>query len=420
MKEKSKTRRQVVSWCLYDFANSCYSAVIAAVIYPVYYVNVIVGNSEGLGDLWWGRAISTSMFIVALSAPFVGGIADYGGLRKKFLFVYTQVAVLSILALTLVEPGMVFTGFILIVFANTAFEGGLVFYNSYLNDIAAQDYRGRVSSWGFATGYIGSFLSLLIALPLVKAGRFDIVWVYTGMFYFIFSLPVFIFLPSQDALHGDAKENKGNIFSNITSSSAAGFKRTIITFKEIAKKRQIKRFLLSFLLYMDGVNTVIVFASIFAATTLGFKSEELIYMFLIIQLTAFAGALVMAKPVDIWGPKKVIILSLVLWSVVSIVSFFVHEKRVFFVVASVAGFGLGTVQSASRALFSMFIPKNRESEYFGVYSMIGKTSAILGPLLFGFVSVAFKSQRPAVLSIVVFFILGLLLISLVDEKKIND
>ncbi len=399
-------RKNILSWCLYDFANSSYSAVIAAVIYPVYYVNVVVGNSAGLGDLWWGRAIALSMLIVALTSPFLGGMADYSGKRKCFLFIYTLVAVVSTAALALVDSGMVFAGFIIVVFANTAFEGGLVFYNAFLNDIATKEYRGRVSSWGFAVGYIGSFLSLIIALPLVKAKLFDYVWLYVALFYFVFSLPIFLVL-----------NNKKDTYpiNSIITSARSGFIEAINTFKQIVQNHNVKKFLLAFLFYMDGVNTVIVFASIFAATTLGFKSEELIYMFLTIQLTAFTGAMVMAKPIDKWGANKVIVISLVLWCLVSGISFFVQSKAAFFVVATMAGFGLGTIQAASRTFFSLFIPKGKDSEYFGVYSMIGKTSAILGPLLFGYISTMFASQRPAVLSIMVFFIVGLLLIKQVKE-----
>src|SRR3990172_3572743 len=150
--EKTMNKRQIISWCLFDFANSSYSAVISAVIFPVYYAGVIVGNNAGEGDLWWGRAISFSMLFIALSSPFLGGIADYAGLRKRLLAVYTAICVVALFGFSLLTPGAVVTGFVLIVFANIGMEGGLVFYNSFLPRIAPTGYHGRVSSWGFSTG----------------------------------------------------------------------------------------------------------------------------------------------------------------------------------------------------------------------------------------------------------------------------
>ena len=171
--------------------------------------------------------------------------------------------------------------------------------------------------------------------------------------------------------------------------------------------RDQRRFLLAYLLYEDGVNTVIVFSSIFAATTLGFKSEELIGLYLVVQVTALAGAFAMARPIDFWGPKKVVSLSLGLWVLVTILVYFIYSEKVFFLVAaSMAGLGLGTVQAATRAFFAQFIPPGEESRYFGVYSLVGKTSAVLGPLIFGAVSSLTQNQRPAVAAVSILFIAG--------------
>lgn len=167
--------RKIFSWCLFDFANSSYSAVIAAVIFPVYYTTVVVGNDANLGDLWWGRAISVSMAFVALSSPFLGGISDYARAKKKFLVAYTLLCVLATAFLALVDRGMVMAGFVLLVLANVGMEGGIVFYNSFLNDIADNEHQGRVSAWGYATGYLGSIISLAVALVLVKTDHITFV-----------------------------------------------------------------------------------------------------------------------------------------------------------------------------------------------------------------------------------------------------
>jgi UMF1 family MFS transporter len=392
-------KKHIISWTFFDFANSSYSAVIASVVFPVYYANTIVGNETGLGDLWWGRAISVSMAFVALSSPFMGGIADYGGIRKRFLFLYTALSVSAVASLSILEKGMVFEGFVLIIAANLGMEGGLVFYNSFLPRIAPQEYQGRVSAWGFMVGYTGSIISLLFALLLMRAGRFEATWLMVAVFFALCSIPAFLFLPA---------DTKGKF--SLAHAGIKGFRYTLKTLKEIWGRKEPRKFLISYLLYEDGVNTVIVFSSIFAATTLGFKPQELIALYLIVQTTALLGALVMAKPIDLWGPKKVVIISLFMWTSVAIIAFFVMTKIQFWILASFAGLGLGTVQAATRAFYTQFIPEGREAEYFGVYSLVGKSSAILGPLIFGQVSTTFRNQRPAILSVAAFFLIGMLIL----------
>ncbi|MGQ9571216.1 MAG: MFS transporter [Thermodesulfovibrionales bacterium] len=253
----------------------------------------MLGNKSGLGDLWWGRAISLSMAIVAISSPFLGGIADYGGIKKRLLIFYTIISGSSITSFSILSEGMIFEGFIMIIFANIGMEGGLVFYNSFLPRIAPLDYQGRVSAWGFGVGYIGSVLSLLLALPLVRIGKYDAIWIMVASFFMLFSIPAFLFLPS------DTKREVSAI-----QAGMKGLKYTINTLKEIWNKKEARKFLISYFIYEDGVNTVIVFSSIFAATMLGFKPQELIILYLVVQVSALIASFVMAKPIDIWGPKK--------------------------------------------------------------------------------------------------------------------
>lgn len=401
--------KKILSWCLFDFANSSYSAVIASVIFPVYYANMIVGNETGLGDLWWGRAIAVSMAVVAISSPFLGGIADYARIRKRLLIFYTLFCISSVALFHFLHRGMVIEGFILIVLANIGMEGGLVFYNSFLPEISKTTHQGRVSAWGFGVGYTGSIISLLLALFLIKQGLMSMTWPMVAMFFGIFSLPAFLFLP-PDVKKGDFIMSTS---STLCGAAMYGLRYTWQTLKKIWANKEQRKFLTAYLIYEDGVNTVIVFSSIFAATTLQFKPEELIGMYLIVQATALIGAFLMARPIDYWGPKKVVVLSLVMWIAVSIAAFFVQIKTHFFIIASIAGLGLGTVQAATRAFYTQFIPDGQESEYFGVYSLVGKSSAILGPLVFGYLSSAFGSQRPAVLSVALFFIVGLIIVQTV-------
>jgi UMF1 family MFS transporter len=348
------------------------------------------------------------MAIVALSSPFLGGIADYGGLRKKFLFLYTALSVGAVVSLSILEKGMVLEGFILVVAANLGMEGGLVFYNSFLPRITPREYQGRVSAWGFMVGYAGSILSLLIAFPLVKAGQFTATWLMVGFFFALCSIPAFLFLPA------DTKAEY-----SMVRAGMRGIRYAIKTLREIWGRKEPRKFLISYLIYEDGVNTVIVFSGIFAATTLGFRPHELITLYLVVQATALLGSLFMAKPIDLWGPKKVVMSSLVMWAAVAAVAFLIRTKAHFWILASFAGLGLGTVQAATRAFYTQFIPEGNEAEYFGVYSLVGKSSAILGPLVFGHVSTTFGSQRPAILSVAAFFIAGLIVLKSVKGGEPN-
>lgn len=399
--------KKIFSWCLFDFANSSYSAVIAATIFPVYYANHIVGNLRGEGDLWWGRAIAVSMALVAMTSPFLGGMADYGSIRKRMMFLFTFVSVASVASFAFLEKGMVIPGFFMIVLANTGMEGGLVFYNAFLPEIAEKDFQGRVSAWGFGVGYGGSILSLVFAIILLNHASIETVWIMVALFFGVFSVPAFLYLPE------DRSRQK-----NIIDAAKTGFIATFRHLKSMGADKNKRRFLIAYLIYEDGVNTVIVFSSIFAATTLGFKPDELIYMYLIVQATALAGAFIMASRIDLWGPKKVILITLCLWIAVTITAYFIKTKPHFIVLASFAGLGLGTLQAATRALYSGFIPKGEEARYFGVFNLIGKSSAILGPLLFGWLSFLFKSQRPAIISVTLFFIAGLAIISTVKDTRV--
>src|SRR4030066_1063249 len=272
-------KKHIISWVFFDFAYSSSSALIVSVVFPVYYVSSIVGNEAGLGDLWWGRAISFSMAVVAVSSPFLGGIADYGGIRKKLLFLYTAISVSAIASLSVLQKGMVYEGFALIALANLGMEGGLVFYNSFLPRIAPPEYQGRVSAWGFGTGYAGSILSLLFAPPMVTRGQFEDTWLMVAVFFAIFSMPAFLFLPS---------DMKGNI--SLLQSGMRGMQQSAKTLKELWGRKEPRKFLLSYLIYEDGVNTVIVFSSIFAATTLGFRPRELMALHLVARASDFWGA----------------------------------------------------------------------------------------------------------------------------------
>jgi len=404
-------RRRTISWCLYDFANSAYSAVIVTTLFASYYTGLIVGNDAGLGDVWWGRVSSVSMLFVALSSPFLGGIADAGGLRKRLWITYTYLSILMVVGFTILEPGMILTGFVLATLANIGMEGAMVFYNAYLPQLTTTSMQGRVSGWGYATGYVGSIVALMVALPFADPFHANPIWLLVAAQFAIFSLPAFLSLP------GHTGEPIG-----LVEAGRRGFESTRTLLGRLWRRPNARRFLLAYIFYQDGVQTVLIFAGVFAATTLGMDTSQLIILILVVQFSALFGAMAMAKPTDTRGPKFVIILSLFLWCGVVIAAFFVQTQSQYWVISVVAGLGLGSVQAASRAFFIRFIPEGEENQYFGVYALVGKSAAIIGPIFFGEISRAFGSQRPAILSVIVLFSIGLILVRGVkmEEEEIGE
>lgn len=394
----------VAAWVLYDFANSIYPAVITTAVFSVYFAKVVVGNADGLGDLWWGRVLSLSMLVVALSSPVVGAIADRGGLKKALLGVYTTVCVVSVALFTTIEPGDLPWAFTLAVLANIGFEGALVFYNAYLPELAPKSHHGRLSGLGFGVGYLGSIAGLLLALPLVKAEQYDATWWTVAIFFAAGALPSLIWLP-RPARRG----------LSVWQAAATGIGELSRIVRDVADHVALRRFLLAYFLYIDGVTTAIYFTGIYASTTLGFAGVELIYLFVVVQVSALIGAFLLAAPTDRWGPKPVVSLTLIAWTAITVAVYFVHTKATFFAVIVFAGTGLGAIQAASRAFVSRLIPAGKEGEIFGFYALCGKSSAILGPLILGTVSHALGgNQRVALLSLAVFFLSGLILLQRVE------
>ena len=404
-------RRQVRSWVLFDFANSIYPAVMTTAVFPVFYVSTVVGGEGGEGELWWGSAVSLSALVVAFSAPLLGGIADRCGLRKRFLAVYVAVCLASVSLLATVGPGMVLAGFILFVIANIGFEGGLVFYNAYLPDITPPEERGTVSGYGFGWGYLGSALGLILALIFIQVlfpGRIEAVWLLVAGFFLLFAIPAFRNLPSDQG--GDMRVREAAVW---------GTRRFLVTVREVWALRDIRRFLASYFFYIDGILTVIVMAGVIATETFGFGQTDTIILFLVVQFSAMAGALTLAKPTDRLGPKKVLTGVLVMWVIAGIAAYFVQSTAVFYGLAIVAGLGLGSVQSASRAYLSLMIPRGREAEIFGFYAFCGRTSSVLGPVLFGWATfLAAGNQRPGFLVLTALMLTGLLLLQRVPDSRV--
>ncbi len=405
-------RFRIFIWTLFDFANTSFSVLILTTAYSVYFREIVTGNSQ-IGDFLWGLAFSVSMFIVAFISPFLGAIADHSSNKKSFLLIFTLLCIISTGLMFFVEEGDVLLGMILLVLANIGFEGGLVFYDAFLPEITSERSYGRVSGYGFAMGYVGSFLSLLIAYPFLR-GEFSpenmfnvrFTFVVASLFFLVFSLPFFLII----------KEKK-NPSQEKVSYFKIGFERVRSTFKNATKYKNIRNFLLSYFIYADGINTVIIFASIFARHTLNFSLTEILTFFLTVQSTAILGSIVFGVIADSIGQKKTLSITLLMWVITAIGAYFCVDKTSFYIIGFIAGSAMGSSQSTSRSLMSKIVPFEKKTEFFGFYSFFGKSSAILGPLVFGFVSSLTGSQRIAVISVALFFIAGLILLQRVREEK---
>lgn len=401
-------RSRIRAWALFDFANSIYPAVITTAVFPVFYNEFVVGDTapDGTGEFWWGWAVGSSAIFVALTAPILGAIADRNGLRKRFLGLFTGVCLAGVLAMTGLDQGMIFAGFACFVVANIGFEGALVFYNAYLPDIAPPERRGWVSGLGFGVGYLGSALGLILVLPFAQ-GQTHLVWPIVAAFFLIFSLPTFLVMPADRA-----------VGLGVRAAAAKGIRQFWKTLAQVRHLHNLRNFLVAFFFYINGILTVIVMAGVIATDTFGFDLTQTIILFLIVQISALAGSFALANAADRYGPKRVLIGVLALWTGIGILAFIIESPTIFRVLAVFAGLGLGAAQSASRALMASLIPAGKEAEMFGFYALCGKTSATLGPILFGWTALAFAgNQRPGFLVLTAFFLVGMILLLRVKDPR---
>lgn len=400
-------RKRVAAWALFDFANSIFPVAVVTVGFNYFFIQVVVGNEAGEGDLWWGRALGLSAAIVALSSPLLGAIADRAGARKRFMLLFTALCVGGVALFTTIQEGRLAQAFLLFVIANVGFEGALVFYNAYLRDVAPPERQGWVSGLGFGVGYLGSALGLVLVMPFFADAQYAAMWVIVAVFFAIFAVPSFLVLPSDGG--GDMSVGRAAVWGVANL-------RAIVA--EVLGHRDLTWFLVAFFFYIDGVLTAIAMANSLAVTTFGFTREEAAILFLVVQFAALAGAFALAKPTDLWGPKRVLTLVLVLWVVAALSVYFIESKPAFYALAIGAGFGLGSVQAASRAFMSSLIPEGRESEMFGFYALCGKSSSIVGPNIFGQVAVwTGGNQRMSVMAISVLFVAGLVLLQRVRDPR---
>ena len=436
-------KREIFGWGMYDWANSAFSTTVGTVFLAPYVAALARSAAEAAGtetvsflgipiapDSFLPYAISFSVLMQVLFLPILGAIADYSHMRKQMMRVFATIGAVATILLFFVTGSLWWLGGVLYVVANLAFGAAIVFYNAYLPDIASEDERDRVSSYGWAMGYLGGGILLAlnlaffifsedIGVPTELAIRINLAS--AGIWWLGFSFVTWKRLRSRGSARA-LPENKTYL--------SVGFKQLGKTIKEIRNFPETLKFLLAYFLYNDGIQTVIAVSSTFAAAPLlqgglELKTETLTAVILMIQFVAFAGALLWGKLAKWMGAKQSVVLSLVIWSGVVIYAYggLYGENVVteFFILGVFIALVMGGSQAISRSLFAQMIPDGQEAEYYSFYEISERGTSWIGPLVFGLANQLFGSLRPAILSLIFFFVMGLILLPFVKvDKAIAD
>jgi UMF1 family MFS transporter len=380
-------RKEAWAWCGYDFANTIFSGIVVTYAFSLH-LNAVSGQ-----DSWAGLANSLSMLLAALAAPLAGALADRSGNGRKFLLWSTLLCCLFTGLLGV--AGGVVQLVVLFIAANLFYQVALVFYNSLLTDVSSERERGGVSGWGVSLGYVGFIVSLLLVKPIVaRYGLAASFYLAAGLFL-LFAVPAFRYLP---AVGGGIRVGWVMIRQS--------FRGVAKTLREIVPQRRPRYFLLAKFFYNEALNTVIVFLSVFAVKQVGFGEQEVIRVLILLTLAAVLGSVIIGKLSDIVGAERVLLAVVALWVVVVAGLIFLPGKAAFYGLGSLAGALLGGVWTSDRIVLISLAPPKKLNEYFGFYGLVGKSSAIFGPLSFGLVA-DLAGYAWAMASVLVMLLIGL-------------
>ena len=409
-----ENRKTVISWSLYDFANSSFATIVLTFVYSTYFTKAIAEN-EIIGASLWSRAVTISALLVAFASPFLGSIADQKGVRKRFLFASSAVCICATVALYFPVAGQVLPALVIFVIANSANELGNVFYNAFLPEISDEKNIGRISGWAWGLGYVGGILSTIIAMVALVST--DEPWfgfakeagqniratnLLVAVWFTIFCIPIFL----------NIKENK----PQNSDTPIRPYRMLLSALKDIRNHPQIGRFLMARLIYNDGLVAIFSFGGIYAAGTFGFSFEEIMIFGIVMNLAAGTGAFVMGSIDDRLGGKRTIYITLAAFLLGAIGAITAETRTLFWISAVTISFFAGPNQSASRSLMGRFVPKQKVNKFYGFFSFSGKVTAFIGPLMIGELTRVFESQRVGVSSIIILFLVGGLLLTRVDER----
>lgn len=417
-------KRAILGWVMFDWANSSYSLVISTAVFPVFFLaatpeEIPIFNFSVYNSSLYAFSVTFSYILISLLSPVLSGIADHGGKRKFFMRVFTTTGSLAcILLYFFTGSNNLWIGIIAFIIATTSHAGSLVFYDAYLPDIALPEHRDKISARGYAYGYIGSVLLLIVNLLVIQKPEWfgissenhlpvRLAFLSVGIWWFSFSQYSFIRLP----------EDQNEAFDK--SQLFGGLKKLKTAWNHIRHNSDVMYFLFSFFCYSAGVQTVIYLASAFAQKELHFESSELILIILILQIVAIGGAYLFAYISKLSQNKTSMMIMLCIWILICVLAYLVHSKTQFYLVAALVGMVLGGIQALSRSAYSKIIPteKNLNTCLFSFYDTLYYLSIISGTFTFGIVGQLTGSMRNSVISLGIFFIAGLIFLSQVKKSS---
>ncbi len=418
----STGKKAIWGWALYDFGNSAFFTVIVTFTYAVFFAEEIVPDGT-IGSVVWANGITVTTLIVAVSSPFLGALADRGGFRRRFLFIATAVAILGTALLYFPTPGEVRLALVIFVIANVAAQLATVFYNSYLPLLSTPDNIGKISGYGWSLGYLGGLLVMGItlvgfvrpesqwfAIPTGEEGLFQNVrtaTVVVAVWYAVFAIPMFRWVPEP--------EHRGSPpLGELLRGTVSQLRNTL---EEVRRYGQVARLLVARMIYNDGLGMIFGIGAIYTVEVFDFTLTQAMTFGLVINVTAGLGALAMGFLDDRIGGKKTIVISLVglsfavLWATLA-----PAESTTSIYMAGLAiGIFMGPNQSASRSLLGRFAPPEKETEFYGFFAFSGRATAFVGTIVYSSMTTAFGNPRYGVGAIIVFFVIGGLILTTVDE-----
>ena len=406
--------KQERSWILYDWANSAYSISIQAAILPIFFKSIVCsGLDKNLSTVYWGYGNSVATLTISILAPILGTIADYKNYKKRFFLFFFLVGSIFTGLLSTVGEGDWLQCLIIYVLTAIGFAGANIFYDSFLVDVTSRKRMDWISTLGFSLGYIGSTIPFIISIifimkpdligtDTVSATR--LAFIITSLWWFLFTIP---FLRHIKQIHYIKQEK-----SPIKNS----FIRLYKTIRNVAGYKNIFIFLLAYFFYIDGVSTIIKMSAIYGLDV-GIAGNDLLVILLATQFIAFPFALLYGKLSKVFSAKKMILVAIVIYTFITIFSFFISTKIHFWILAVLVATSQGGIQALSRSFFGKLIPKEKSSELFGLYNIFGRFAAILGPALLAFVTQLTGNSRYGVTSLIVLFIIGGILLTRVKEEE---
>jgi len=409
--------REVLAWAMYDFANSGYTTVVITAVYNAYFVGVVAQRAPW-ATLAWTGALAVSYLLIMLTAPLVGAYADLRADKKILLAITTVGCIVFTAALALTGPSSLVLAMMLIAASNYFFGTGENLIAAFLPEIAESESLGTVSGWGWALGYVGGLVALGLCLAYVAWAEghgqvatdyVPVTMLITAGLFALAALPTFLVLRER------AVPQPVHAHHHFVRDA---FRRLAHTLRNVARYRDLARFLVCVTVYQAGVQTVVALAAIYAQEALGFSTRDTITMILAVNVTAAAGAFAFGGVQDRLGHIRTLVLTLLLWIACILCAWLAEGRALFWVAANLAGLALGASQSAARALVGYLSPKTRHAEFFGLWGFAVKLSAIIGPVSYGLVSwLSHGDHRLAILVTGVFFVAGLALLAGIDVPR---